>query len=369
MSTSKSTLHEVKSITECLICTDVMNTPKILPCLHTFCLKCIEQFGKDKHEGETIPCPMCTTAFNIPVGGLSKLNNNFFIEKLIASQTSSDGSNVNKICDVCFSGKQTEQVVVSFCVECEENLCEQCSCIHKSMKATKSHEVKLVTAVNQEADNSKTLQEMCDLHQELIKYYCDECKSVGCKKCVDGNHNNHKCFEIEVKFRHLKESLETDCKAIRKLLTSIALQSEEMEEHFSLLRKNNKDVKKRIKERGESLKKIIDMHVNHALEGVTDFKSKMARRYEIMEDVLLRKTVVAKDFMKYCGEVISKASPVDLVKVAGDLHNKAQELSNTSALKFERFPELIFTKSNFKIKKMRSSHRIMLLAHVSVSLY
>ena len=52
---------------------------------HTFCLKCIETYGKDKREGDTLTCPMCRREFRVPVGGLSKLSSNFCMERLAST--------------------------------------------------------------------------------------------------------------------------------------------------------------------------------------------------------------------------------------------------------------------------------------------
>ena len=78
-------LKEVKDATECPICTEIFSSIKMLPCFHTFCLKCIEQYGGDKNKGDALTYPLCRGEFNVPVGGLSKLKSNFFLERLISA--------------------------------------------------------------------------------------------------------------------------------------------------------------------------------------------------------------------------------------------------------------------------------------------
>ena len=58
----------LKKEAECPLCLDTVNKPKTLPCLHSFCLECL-----DKHAGfarrqlqATIKCPVCQTSFKIP---------------------------------------------------------------------------------------------------------------------------------------------------------------------------------------------------------------------------------------------------------------------------------------------------------------
>ena len=62
---------ELDDMTECSICTEVFTDPRVLPCIHTFCLKCLLNYGKDRQPGDHMPCPLCRKEFTIPDGWLS----------------------------------------------------------------------------------------------------------------------------------------------------------------------------------------------------------------------------------------------------------------------------------------------------------
>ena len=80
-------LHEtVGDVTECPICTETMVDPRVLSCIHTFCFKCLDQLWKDKQPGVKVPCPMCRTEVVIPVKGVSSLQKNYFVDKLVGAQ-------------------------------------------------------------------------------------------------------------------------------------------------------------------------------------------------------------------------------------------------------------------------------------------
>jgi len=70
-------------MTECSICTDVFTDPRVLPCIHTFCLKCLQIFGMDKQPRDIMPCPLCGKEFIIPDDGLAGMQKNFDKEKLL----------------------------------------------------------------------------------------------------------------------------------------------------------------------------------------------------------------------------------------------------------------------------------------------
>ncbi|CAF1307592.1 unnamed protein product [Rotaria sp. Silwood1] len=45
----------LENVIKCAICLDYYGDPRLLPCSHTFCLKCIKQTAKNNHG--SFPCP------------------------------------------------------------------------------------------------------------------------------------------------------------------------------------------------------------------------------------------------------------------------------------------------------------------------
>jgi len=85
---------ELADMTECSICKEVFTNPRVLPCIHTFCLKCLLNYGKDKRPGDRLPCPLCRKEFTIPDDGLSGTQNNFFMDNLLRLRKLSAGQEV-----------------------------------------------------------------------------------------------------------------------------------------------------------------------------------------------------------------------------------------------------------------------------------
>ena len=63
------------SVEKCLVCHDDFKDPRLLPCIHSFCLKCIEDYcrSKGKLPGDKVPCPVCRHEFEIPKHGVADL--------------------------------------------------------------------------------------------------------------------------------------------------------------------------------------------------------------------------------------------------------------------------------------------------------
>ena len=129
MASSKLLRETVGDVTECPICTEMMVDPRVLPCIHTFCFKCLDQLWKDKQPGVKVPCPLCRGDVVIPVDGVSSLPKNFFVEKLVGAQKLSNSENTTVMCDNCLANgdqETNESVSEKFCVECKQHLCNKC---------------------------------------------------------------------------------------------------------------------------------------------------------------------------------------------------------------------------------------------------
>jgi len=123
-------------MTTCSICWQDFNSPRSLPCLHSFCLGCLQGHCRDKQPGAKAQCPLCRTEFTIPQNGLEDFVLNFFLQNLIDTKCASRA----EPCEVCSTGQQFVRATVN-CVDCSQKLCERCSLPHKKMKG-EAHDVR-----------------------------------------------------------------------------------------------------------------------------------------------------------------------------------------------------------------------------------
>ena len=216
-------LSEVKDATECPICTDIFSSPKMLPCFHTFCLKCIETYGKDKIDGDALTCPLCRGEFKVPVGGLSKLRSNFFLEGLISTVKSVPGMSQAVDCDVCLSEKKCKETASSFCTECQQSICDQCSNLHGDETVSRTHHLFPVEDVSsREALKKKMKTHFCKTHPtKVIEFYCRDCKISICGACLITKHNKHDICDIAEIADKSKKRFEIYVDVASNLMTNI----------------------------------------------------------------------------------------------------------------------------------------------------
>ena len=157
----------------CSVCLEVYTDPHILRCLHTFCYQCIQGVK----QGNQVQCPECRQYTD-----LCEVKKDFKTESLLAINITTSGNSVcvpqKTVCDLC---EDSMKPVQSFCINCEELLCANCSKAHTRSKATKDHKFmtfaalqeikkqKLEEYIKSITDEEKELDSKCTSKKELIK--------------------------------------------------------------------------------------------------------------------------------------------------------------------------------------------------------
>ena len=73
-------LHE--EFLRCDICQETITSPKELPCLHSFCLHCLQRMASGAAPGDVLHCPTCRHEITVPSQGVASFPTNFNITRL-----------------------------------------------------------------------------------------------------------------------------------------------------------------------------------------------------------------------------------------------------------------------------------------------
>ena len=81
--------RDVASVLQCGICLEEYKDPRALPCLDSFCLRCLKRrISATTDTGGSFHCPKCGDKFTRPEGGVEKFPMNFFLNSLKDAATS-----------------------------------------------------------------------------------------------------------------------------------------------------------------------------------------------------------------------------------------------------------------------------------------
>ena len=87
---SDSNWEKIRQEVTCVICCELFEDPKSMPCLHTYCKKCLmEAVAKRPHDAEfprdrpAINCPLCRAEVPLSDKGIEELPTNFSAARIV----------------------------------------------------------------------------------------------------------------------------------------------------------------------------------------------------------------------------------------------------------------------------------------------
>ena len=179
--------------------------PKLLPCLHSFCFKCLEerfalqqQQQQQRQEQSTsglpssshhrLKCPTCGQEFLVPPKGLGGFLDNQFLLENLGKGIRSEGIQ-NRVCTSC----EDNSPATSYCLNCTDWLCDACVQAHQRVRVTKDHQIQSEEDYRASECVKQQKPMFCQVHsQEPLKLFCATCERLTCRDCQLLEHKDHK---------------------------------------------------------------------------------------------------------------------------------------------------------------------------------
>ncbi|UJR15703.1 hypothetical protein I4U23_002636 [Adineta vaga] len=110
---------QMERLTTCPVCLDKFRTPKVLPCMHTFCLTpCLTNLVDPR--ARSLRCPECRRDHPIPPGGVQGFPANLTMIGFLDLQPTTTSQP-----DRCFICKEQKQNLAK-CHDCSKSICSDC---------------------------------------------------------------------------------------------------------------------------------------------------------------------------------------------------------------------------------------------------
>ena len=220
----RKNLDQLEKEITCAVCQEHYIEPKILPCLHYYCKKCILKLALRAGSKEPFSCPECREETILPEGGVDQLKTAFFVNRFKSnfSLRQRVQGKVEVMCEECTeSGDKAE----SFCRQCAIFICRECVRQHKRMKSFSSHEVVSLEDLKQGRAREIVTMETptkCDVHEEPLVIFCFDCSSLICRDCTVTIHKDHKFEFSKVAAPYTKKKLLDNLSPLRSIVNSIS---------------------------------------------------------------------------------------------------------------------------------------------------
>ena len=327
-------------------------SPKLLPCLHSFCKKCLQEKYEEQKDSVTdsnessslnprLKCPSCGQEFLVSSNGVDGfLNNQFVIEASSNIETEIEQLG-QRICTSC----EDDSAASSYCIQCREWLCDTCVQAHQRVKVTRDHTIKSMEEYEKDSElkeqnkpatspDQKPL--FCKMHpHEQLRLFCATCDKLTCRDCQLVEHKDHRyqfIDEAASKHRDVMKKLLQYLKVNLGLLNDTV---KDVENVASRLEEKEKDLEKDITKSVESVIKALrhrERVLIAELQGLVQNKLGLLAKQK--KDLTQMSTILEHnhDFASYAIENGSDVALLYCRKVLGT------RLHNLNSLKYRQRP-------------------------------
>ena len=329
----KTLFHNLREEVSCPVCTNIYTDPKQLPCLHSFCLHCLNQWHRTSHGRDTIRCPKCQALSRVPESGdLKDLPTSFYLNGLIDVLAIRECKTSQVKCGNCDKSSSEN----SYCFQCCMFYCQDCIIGHNIMKTYKDHRV-LALKEFQDKDYEDVMKrpDFCpkeDHNKEELKYFCKTCEMPVCQICVVLDHGGHNMKlikeEAEIQKSEMKSFLENQrCNLQAKMKTV-----NQLDEEFAKLMQQGEDVKRDVQRFVDNLVAVIEAkkqnilsslekETRRSLDLVTERKTEIQRQITAIESAL-----------ENTDKLLTRSSNAEIVQLKKSLDTIFEGVAQTQAI-------------------------------------
>ena len=294
----KTLLDNLHDEVSCSVCMCTYTDPKQLPCLHSFCLHCLNGIQRTSGVHGKITCPECRKQFKIPgSGNPSELPTNFRINSLVDVLAIKECSTANVKCGNC--EKRSAQTL--YCFLCCSFWCEVCILAHNVIRTNKEHKT-LALKDFQDQDIEAVLRRpaFCqkELHEkEELKFFCKNCEVAICNTCAMTLHEGHGKMLLQEATNSRKTKINYMIKSLKDKVLEKRKEVEQFHQKSMEVQAKVADVKSQVQANVDQMIAIIearkqdvfdavDDQANKSLKTLLQKKGKVENQVEIIESAI-----------------------------------------------------------------------------------
>ena len=351
----KTLLDNLHDEVSCSVCMCTYTDPKQLPCLHSFCLQCLNGIQRTSGVHGKITCPECRRQFQIPgSGNPSELPTNFRINSLLDVLAIKECSTANVKCGNC--NKRSAQTL--YCFQCCSFWCEECILGHNIIRTNKEHKTLALKDV-QDQDIEAIIRRpiFCqgELHEkEELKFFCKNCEVAICNTCAMTLHEGHGKMLLQEATNARKTKINSMIKSLKDKALEKRKEVEQFNQKGMEVQAKVADVKSQVQTNVDQMIAIIearkqdvfdavDDQANKSLETLSRKKGKVENHVKIIESAIEQTESLMK--RNFSTEILGFKETFDkILQEQGTQKNRDTECT----------PRFSFTKSERLINVLNS---------------
>ncbi|XP_068711007.1 E3 ubiquitin-protein ligase TRIM56-like [Montipora foliosa] len=308
----------------CPVCKTRFTNPKQLPCLHRFCLHCLQSIQQTSGIRGTISCPECRRNFTIPGNGdLNAFPTNFRVNSLLDALPVTECNTSGIKCGNCekTSGES------AYCFTCCSFWCGDCLPLHNGLRSNKEQHVLALKDLRDEDFESILKQPtLCGKHEKKkLKFFCQVCKIVICNACALTDHEGHAKILLEHAAKERKSIVNAAIESKKRRAQEVMTRTAKIDEYCVSIQKQAARVKSDVQQFADSLIAAIEAQKNHIFDEVENKVRESLQllgeqRHDIEQDVKMQETEIEKIEM-----IVKRSTNAQIIELHEFLDKIVQE--------------------------------------------
>ena len=320
-------MHNLREEVTCSVCIHLYKEPKQLPCLHIFCLECLNDLARTNARHGKIKRPLCQIEVAVPDNGtMETLPDCFYLKNLLDILAIKECDTSKVSCGNC--DKKSDEA--SYCFHCCKFWCKECLNAHSMLRENKEHRV-LALKDFEDKDFEDVIKRpaFCpkDLHErKVLKFYCKVCQVPACKNCVTLEHGKHDVEHLEITATAVRKSIASKLEGAKKSSNTISSYIRGLEEQSRLLENRSDAIKKQIQLTVKTFIQILQQHERKIVTEVEtqtkEAQEKLSKGKAEYHDQLRK----IEEKVSQITNILQRSTGAELVRTKANLEELFQEL-------------------------------------------
>lgn len=326
MASVKSTITE--EFLTCSSCFKIYKDPKTLPCLHSFCKNCVNNFTQERTGACSYPCPICKESFQLPKDGADGLKTNFCLKNLIDFVNST--KEVRKLCSFCLlKGENID--ATSLCLTCKDLLCLECADHrHRSTTLTFHHRVVPLSEVTtgKYDDEIRSKQQIpCSQHKgEDLRFFCETCDVTVCRDCIFIAHQNHRCIDSSEARKKMEDNMTSLLNSLRQKIQTYQNAEEKAVNSLTKIENEKKEINEGLE---KQINGIIQSMVNSKKrieEELYEFVKSRENILHLQEECIESERKLLDETYSFCSNILRCGSDIEILSMKKEIKERLSKL-------------------------------------------
>ncbi|XP_035677388.1 tripartite motif-containing protein 2-like [Branchiostoma floridae] len=309
----------------CQVCMLHFRDPRVLPCLHTFCRECLQEWATKQ---QPLECPTCRTQVSLPDKGVDGLRTNFYVNNLLDFAAVKKEAGPGVPCQVCEGGRDQTKL---WCTDCAMLLCESCTAIHRKVPVTSQHElVPQEGTEGREGPDRPQRKRHCHKHksQELV-FYCESCNVLVCTACTVIDHRpgkDHNPVEISTVAQRGRETLKGLLEDIVPRMKEMQASSKEVEKKMSNLNPAKEAATDQAKAYFHQLADLLQKRESEILRQIDDQCRADGKALQTQKEAIEFELAGLTSAQTFCQQAVERGSDVHILEVGNQVQTRVETL-------------------------------------------